>query len=69
MTASEMRTLQKRSERNRLSLSQRGRCNASCFSQNPRVRGKHLTIQLLWASVRLLVTLVSLIYRVHELFF
>ena len=30
-TASEMRTLQKRSKRNRLSLLQRGECNTSCF--------------------------------------
>ena len=33
------------------------------------VQGKHLTIQLLWASARLLVTRASLVYLVNEFFF
>ena len=32
-----------------------------CFGQNPRARGKHLAIQFLWGSARLLVTGISLI--------
>ena len=67
-TAFKMRTLQKRSERNRLSLLQRGGCNAYCFGYNPRARGKHITMRLLWAFARLLVTRLSLIYQVHEFF-
>ena len=31
--------------------------------------GKHLTIQLLWVSARLLVTCISLIYLIDEFFF
>ena len=69
MIASEMRTLQKQSERNRFSLLQRGGCNAYCFGYNPRVWRKHLAIQFLGASARLLVTPVSLIYQVHGFFF
>ena len=67
-TSSEMRALQKRSERNRLSLLYRGGCNAYCFGWNFRMRGKHLFIQLLWACARLSVKLASLKYRVHEFF-
>ena len=54
-----MWTLQKRSERNRLSLLWRGGCNAYCFGLNSRARGKHLAIQLLWASARLCHTCAS----------
>ena len=36
--------------------------------KNPRARGKHLAIQLLWATARLLVTSVNLIYLVDEFF-
>ena len=45
MTASEMQTMQKQNERNRLSLLSRAGCN-----ENPRAQGKHLAIQLLQAS-------------------
>ena len=67
-TASEMQKLSKRSKRNRLSLLQSGKCNASCFSQNPRARGKNVIIQLLWAS-RVLVLRVSLTCHVDEFLF
>ena len=36
----QMQTLQKRSERNRLSLLQRGECNAYCLGYNHGVRGR-----------------------------
>ena len=42
---------------------------ANCFDENPRVWGKHLTIQLLWATSRLLVTRVSPIYLVDDFMF
>ena len=69
MTASKMQTLQKRNERNRLSLLWKGGCNAYCFDENPRARWKHLAIRLLWASTRLLVPRVSLIRLGDEFFF
>ena len=65
----QMRTLQKRSDRKKLSLLQRGGCNAYRFGQNPRTRGKYLAIQLISTSARLLVTRVSLIQLVDEFFF
>ena len=40
-----------------------------CFGYNPRAQGKHLTIQLLWAYARLLVTRISLIQLIDEFFF
>ena len=40
-----------------------------CFGLNPRARRKHLAIQLLWVSARLLVTRVSLIYLKDEFCF
>ena len=43
----QMRTLQKRSKRNRLSLLQKGGRNVYCCSKNPEERWKHLAIQLL----------------------
>ena len=36
--------------------------SAYCFAYNPGVQGEHLTIQLLWATARPLVTRVNLIY-------
>ena len=46
---------------NRLSLLSRGGCNAYFLDENLGARGKHLAIQLLWATAQLLVTRVSLI--------
>ena len=36
--------------------------SAYCFGENPRVRGEHLTIQLLRATARILDARVTLIY-------
>ena len=44
-------------------------CLLLLLKKNPRARGKHLAIQLLWATARLLVTSVNLIYLVDEFFF
>ena len=46
---------------NSLSLLSRGGCNAYFLDENLGAQGKHLAIQLLWATAQLLVTRVSLI--------
>ena len=43
--------------------------DAYCFGQNSRAQGKHVTIQLLWASPQQLVTCISLICPINEFFF
>ena len=64
-----MCTLQKRSERNRMPLLQRGECNAHCYSLNPGARGKHLVMQILWVTDWQLVIRVCFIYLGDEFFF
>ena len=66
----QIQLLQKQNKENRLSSLQRGECNACCFDYNLEARGKHLVIQLLQATARLLVThFGTLIYLVNGFFF
>ena len=66
----QIRILQKQNKENRLSFLQRGECNACCLYYNLEARGKHLVIQLLRTTARLLVThFGTLIYLVNGFFF
>ena len=61
----QMRTLLKRSERNRLSLLQRGGCNIYCFSKIPERVGH----QAFMGICPTISTRLSLIYLLDEFFF